>query len=144
MGEADGAGLQYLGMTHKDTIQFHRVDIIPAGNNHVFFTINNSKIAIIIKLTDVSGKKPAIFENFCSFFGFLIVSHHYLGALDGHFSRLANFKFSVRVINCNNFDICIRDRHTDGPGLYLTSPGGYRNHSGCFGRTVNLTHHCAG
>ena len=53
VGDADGAGLEYFGMLVVGLIHVPRIDVEPAGDDHVFFTVHNIEISVI----DVQGEQ---------------------------------------------------------------------------------------
>ena len=55
--EADGAGLQNFRMTEQHAVDFHGIDVVAAGNDHVFLAVGDAQIAVFVKAADIAGMK---------------------------------------------------------------------------------------
>ena len=54
-------------MQYELRLDFLRVDVDAAGNNHVGLTVGQIQIAVLIKITDIAGRGPAfgMFDALC-------------------------------------------------------------------------------
>src|SRR6266849_7875957 len=72
MRYSDDTRLQYLGMTHDQTLEFDRRDPLTAGLHQVLGAVNNQEDAVFINHGDIACTQPAIHE-FHSRFAILVV-----------------------------------------------------------------------
>ena len=81
----------------------HRIKIFAAGNNHVFFAINQINKSVRIVFCHIAGVKPAILEDLIRGLLILIIAKHNTGAVNDQFADLvAGNRFAVFI-----YDFCL-------------------------------------
>ena len=104
-------------MLVKYLVDFPWVDIVPAGNNHVFFAVNDGEIIILILHSNVPGKQPAVFHLVGGFLRVVIVSFHNQRTADDQFTQLPFGDILHTAFDIDDSDIRIRKRDTDTAGF---------------------------
>src|SRR6056300_315185 len=105
--------LEYTGHLGNHLFDLVGVNIEARDQNHVFFAVDDAKVATCIHHPDVTRFKVAVGgHDLGGFVWALPIPRHQLRALDGNFTRLAWGAGAAVVVQ--NFHIGAGDRHTDG------------------------------
>ena len=93
-------------MVHEFVFNFCRIRIEAADDEHVFESIGDRDVSMIIHHTDVAGMEPPVSINSlrCCF-GIGEVSRHHVVATADDFTRLSTRNFIVVLINNSHFNI---------------------------------------
>jgi hypothetical protein len=91
-------------MLIENCFDLTRVNILAAGNNHVFQAIQEIEITFSILVADVAGPKQTITESELRFLRIVPVATHYVCAACNYFTGLAYFNFFSRVVDNTHFD----------------------------------------
>jgi len=100
-------------MLEEDFINVARVNVEPAGDNHIFLAVHNEEITVFISDGDVSGMEPAVFELSFRLGGIIPVPLHDQRSLHDDFTRLSvgNIRFSL--VHIHQPHVVIRERNAD-------------------------------
>src|SRR5262245_20563783 len=93
-------------MAVQHLLDFARVDIESAANDHVFLAVHDEEIALGVHGSDIARVKPAATHRIGRGIGSLVVSFHDIVTSDQHLARLA-YGHGVTVI--------VADHHFDAP-----------------------------
>ena len=102
-------------MRHNYFFEFARIDVVAAAQDHIFFAVNDRKIAVVVENADVAGVKPAVFKCFGGCFGAFVITFHHVRAANDDFAAFAGCDFVVVFVNAFYFDT--EDRLTDRAGF---------------------------
>ena len=86
---ADNGDIGNLRMREKRVLNFRRIDIFTARNNHVFDAVMDEDIALIIEEAGIAGIKPAVTHRIRRRFGFGPIALHIGFGAHDYFADLA-------------------------------------------------------
>src|SRR6185295_1576220 len=108
-------------MLIENCLDLTRVNILAAGNDHVFQAIQEIEVTFAILIANVTGPKQTITERELRFFRIVPVATHYVCAASSQFTGLAHFNFFSRVVDNTHFDprTSAPARRQSIPGMFL-------------------------
>src|SRR5437667_11134048 len=74
-------GLYDIGVREQERLDLGRIDILTARDNEIVATIQHIQIAILIQITDITGREPAIMDSLCRSFGAMVIATRDAGTL---------------------------------------------------------------
>src|SRR5690348_9067534 len=102
-------------MRDDDLFELARVDVISAPQDHVLFTVDYRKIAVLVHDTYVAGVKPTVGERLLGRLGSFVITLHYVVAADDDLAAGSARHFAIVVVKA--FDLDPHQRLADGTGL---------------------------
>src|SRR4030095_12933184 len=94
-------------------------DVFAAGNNDVFFAIDDHEVAVLIHCSHVAGMEPSVAHRGSGLFGQLpVAGHHVVGAYY-HFADALVIVWNRLIVRIDDFDL--HSRHWKA-GHRLTPP----------------------
>ena len=115
--DSDGAGFKNAGVFIQCFVDIAGVNIETTGYDHVFFSVHNIEIPILIHGGDIAGIQPAVTECIGCFIGSFPVSGHDLGAAYDQFTLFPNGHIGETFSQINQTDVGVRIRNSDAPGF---------------------------
>jgi hypothetical protein len=61
-------------MREQDRLDLGRIDILATRDNKVIATIQDVEITILIQITDITSREPAIMDSLCCGFGMMVIA----------------------------------------------------------------------
>ncbi len=67
MGDADHGDVLHFGILAQDPLDFRRVDIFAATDNHIALSIHEPDIAVLVATRHIADRAPSVAKCFCRF-----------------------------------------------------------------------------
>ena len=96
--------LEDCRMTKQDFLDFARVDVGAATDDHVLRAVAKGQIAPLVHRTDIACPEPAIAKRLLRRRRIVPVARHHAIASGHHFAHLATGQFATLVINHLDFN----------------------------------------
>ena len=90
VGHADDRDLGHGRVLGQDLLDLGRVDVLPAGDDHVLEPVLDEEVAVVVDVPDVAGAEPAVVgDRLGGVVGLVQVAHHPLRRAEPELARLA-------------------------------------------------------
>ena|ERR1700677_541025 len=89
IGYAEDSYFANAGMPVDHGFHLSRINVLTAGNNHVFWPVEDVKISRSVLMADISRTKESIAKGLSSFFRIVPVAPHDIGAACDQFAGLS-------------------------------------------------------
>ena len=119
----DGAFIDF-GERHDTGFDFGTVDVEAAGDDHVFFAVDDIEESVVIAIADIAGVMPAVGANFGGGFGKIVIAGSNKRAARDNFSGLVRREEMAGVVH---------DGETDGVGGFAATAKALRMLAACGG-----------
>ena len=139
IGMADHAGVDDLGMFEQHALDFRRIDVLAAGNDHVLLAVVDPEIAVGVAAADVAGPIPAVVQRLAGCFLVAPVFEEHVGTTNRDFADGVRGDFIAGLIDHLGLAAQPRQPGRTGPRIIAAEPGINGNGAG-LGRTIDLQH----
>ena len=78
-----------LRMSGQEILDLYRIQVLTAGNNNIFLTVDKENKSVLILHGHIAGVQPAILDCFSSSFGVMIVAAHHARAFYAQLAYLS-------------------------------------------------------
>ena len=85
---ADCSHIVYLGVLQNGRFQLHGIDVLPAADDEIFFSVHEVNEPLLIHLPQITGMKPSVTDHRFREFRVSVVSLHQSVALDDDLAHL--------------------------------------------------------
>ena len=112
-------GILDLGMLVEDFVDFARVDIEAAGDDHVFLAVHDKQIIVFVLNGHIARCEASRLQSGGGFLRMVPVAFHHQGALDHDFARARPGALrALSVVDVHQAHIRVRPGHPDAAGLF--------------------------
>src|ERR1700679_2296205 len=102
VGDTDDGALGYGRVLGEGVFDLDRIDVLAAGDDHVFDPIDDIDESVLIHVAAVAGMHPAVDHGAGGLFGALPITHHDIVATHDDFTdRAMGYRLVVRVDDAN-------------------------------------------
>ena len=102
-------------MRHYHLFKLSGINIVPAAEDHVLFSVNDRKITVFVDDSDIAGMEPPVLECLGGRLGPFVIALHDVGAADDDLAALAGFDLFIVLVKAFHLDAV--DRLADRPGF---------------------------
>src|SRR5574337_205708 len=111
---ADDRAVEHLGMRRERVLDLDRVNVHPAGDDHVLLAVDQRDAAVGVDAREVAGVEPPVAQRLGGRLGFVPVPLHDRLAAQDHFADLA--RGDVAPVVVDDADFGVHDRPAVGAG----------------------------
>src|SRR3974390_1481746 len=90
-------------MLGQDRLHFHGVHVEASTDDHVFLSIDDEEISILVKIAEISGKPEAVHEFLSSRLRILVIPRNRGSRSETNFADGTNWKGRALIIRNVNF-----------------------------------------
>src|SRR4030043_2250668 len=107
--KTDHRAFSHLRSLIKNFFNFSRINILATSDDHVFNTVNDVEVAVLIKYPNIATPQPISPENGPGFLWVIQVAFHHIGTTDADLPfllRPQNITVWIPDLNLDNIDRC--------------------------------------